>query len=130
MHFLNNLRLITKLALPVTFMLLVTIGLIVLAKSSLDTLDDTTRQIIDVHAARRAIALSVKASVNEATIQEKNLIIETHAEERGRYERRFQEAKTETLSGLDHMISLSDTPARKATNEALKRTVLEFFATQ
>jgi hypothetical protein len=77
MRVLNNLKLITKLAVPVALFIAVTIGLIVFAKSSLDTLARETQLIVDTHAARRSTALSAKANVNDAAIQEKNLIIET-----------------------------------------------------
>ncbi|HYF56434.1 MAG TPA: methyl-accepting chemotaxis protein, partial [Salinarimonas sp.] len=129
MRFLNNLNLVTKLAIPMTVVVLVTVGLIVLAKSSLDGLAQNTQQIIDVHAARRAIALDIKSQVNEATIQEKNIIIETNGETLARYEKLFQAAKQEAIKDLDALIALADTSERKATNEALKRTVAEFFAT-
>lgn len=128
MRFLDNLMLMAKLAIPVTVMIAVIIGLIVLAKTSLDTLAQNTQQIIDVHATRRATALELKAMVNEATIQEKNIIIETNAETLARYEKLFQAAKREASKDLDTLIALADTVERKAMNEDLKRVVTEFFA--
>ncbi|MCD6070277.1 MAG: chemotaxis protein, partial [Microvirga sp.] len=77
MRALNNLKIITKLAIPVIVMMAVTVGLIIFAKSGLDTLAEETQQIVEVHAARRSMALDIKTHVNEAAIQEKNLIIET-----------------------------------------------------
>lgn len=128
MRLLDDLKLITKLAIPVTLLILVTAGIIVLAKSGLDTLDASTGRIIDVHAARRALALDAKGMVNEATIQEKNIIIQTNAETMARSERLYQAAKQEALKDLDALIALADTPERRASNEGLKRTVVEFFA--
>jgi CHASE3 domain sensor protein len=103
-------------------------GLVWLAKSGLDTLAQTSQEIVNVHAARRATALMAKAAVNEATIQEKNVIIETRETEMRAFEKRFQEAKQDAVEALDTLIDLADTPQRRTTNEGLKRTVLEFFA--
>jgi hypothetical protein len=69
MRALNNLKIITKLAIPVIVMMAVTIGLIIFAKAGLDTLAEETQQIVDVHAARRSMALNIKASVSEAACQ-------------------------------------------------------------
>ena len=128
MRALNNLKLITKLAIPVTLMVAITIGLIVFAKISLDTLAHETQQIVDVDATRRSMALDIKAHVNEASIQEKNLIIETRFQEMAVYQKAFTEAKEEALKDLDTLIALADTPERRTTNEKLKRTVEEYFA--
>ncbi|MBJ6127218.1 MCP four helix bundle domain-containing protein, partial [Microvirga splendida] len=128
MRALNNLKIITKLAIPVIVMVAVTIGLIIFAKTGLDTLAEETQQIVDVHAARRSMALDIKAHVNEAAVQEKNLIIETRFQEMAVYEQAFREAKEEALKDLDALIALSDTPERRATNEQLKKIVEDYFA--
>ncbi|HEY8564596.1 MAG TPA: methyl-accepting chemotaxis protein [Beijerinckiaceae bacterium] len=128
MRFLDNLKLITKLAIPAAVVILVTVGVIVLAKSGLDTLAADTQRIVEVHATRRAVALEAKSDVNEASIQEKNIILQTNAERMAYYEQRYREATAESLEGLDRLIAMSDTPERKATNEGLKHTVVEFFA--
>jgi len=128
MRIFANLKLLTKIAIPVTIMVAVTVGLIVLAAGGLNMLARQTQDIINVDAARRSLALAIKASVNEATIQEKNIIIEDREEERANYEKRFRDAKQTALEDLDRLIELSDTPQRRATNEELKRTVEEFFA--
>jgi len=127
MRIFANLKLLTKIAIPVTIMVAVTVGLIVLAAGGLNMLARQTQDIINVDAARRSLALAIKASVNEATIQEKNIIIEDREEERANYEKRFKDAKQAALKDLDNLIELSDTPQRRATNEELKRTVEEFF---
>jgi methyl-accepting chemotaxis protein len=128
MRVLNNLKLITKLAVPVALFIAVTIGLIVFAKSSLDTLASETQLIVDTHAARRSTALSAKANVNDAAIQEKNLIIETRVEQILIYDKRFNDAKEAALRDFDNLIALSDSPDIRSSNEALKKTIEEYFA--
>jgi methyl-accepting chemotaxis protein len=128
MRALNNLKLITKLAIPVALFIAVTIGLIVFAKSSLDTLASETQQIVDIHAARRSTALSAKANVNDAAIQEKNLIIETRVEQILVYDKRFKDAKEAALRDFDSLIALSDSPDIRSSNVALKKTIEDYFA--
>ncbi|MBM1174900.1 MCP four helix bundle domain-containing protein, partial [Microvirga arabica] len=128
MRALNNLNIVIKLAIPVVVMIAVTIGLIFFAKTGLDTLAEETQQIVDLHAARRSMALDIKAHVNEAAIQEKNLIIETRFQEMAIYEQAFREAKAEALKDLDSLIALSDSPERRTANEQLKKVVEDYFA--
>ncbi|WP_114943483.1 methyl-accepting chemotaxis protein [Microvirga calopogonii] len=128
MRALNNRKLITKLTIPVALFIAVTIGLIVFAKSSLDTLAGATQQIVDVQAARRSTALSAKANVNEAAIHEKNLIIETRVEQILVYDELFKKAKDAALKDFDNLVALSDTPEIRSSNEALKQTIEEYFA--
>ncbi|MGF9756202.1 methyl-accepting chemotaxis protein [Microvirga sp. 0TCS3.31] len=128
MRALNNLRIIAKLAIPVIVMMAVTIGLIIFAKTALDSLAHETQQIVDVHVARRSLALNIKAHVNEAAVQEKNLIIETRFQEMAVYEQAFREAKEKALKDLDALIKLADTPERRATNENVKKIVEDYFA--
>ncbi|MBB3016961.1 CHASE3 domain sensor protein, partial [Microvirga lupini] len=125
---MNNLKIITKLAIPVIVMMAVTVSLIIFAKTGLDTLAEETHQIVDVHAARRSLALDIKASVNEAAVQEKNLIIETRFQEMAVYEQAFREAKEEALKGLNDLIALADTPEGRTSSEQLKKIVEDYFA--
>ncbi len=128
MRLLNNLKILAKLAIPLMVVVAVTIGLIVLAKSSLDTLARGTQQIVDVDAARRTLALSIAAKVDEASIQEKNLIIEKRAEELASYEKQFKDAKQAAFKDLDGLIALSDTPEQRAESEGLKQAVQAYIA--
>ena len=77
MKALNNLRLLAKLTIPALLLVAVSTGLILLARSSLSTLDQNTKQIVDASAARAILALQIAFQVDEATIREKNIIIET-----------------------------------------------------
>ena len=128
MRALNNLKIVTKLAIPVIVMMAVAIGLILFAKNGLDTLEGKIQHIVDTNAARRSLALEIKAHVNEAAIQEKNLIIETRFQEMAIYDKAYREAKEATLKDLDALIALSDTPESRAASEQLKKTVEEYFA--
>ena len=59
MRALNNLKLLVKLAIPALLLVVVSTGLILLARSSLSTLDQNTKQIVDASAARAILALQI-----------------------------------------------------------------------
>ncbi len=75
MRFLNNLKLIFKLAIPTAIFVAITIGLVAIAKNGLDSLSADTKELADVETRRLTTLLKINAEVNEATTQEKNLIL-------------------------------------------------------
>ncbi|GEO13040.1 hypothetical protein [Microvirga aerophila] len=113
MRVLNNLKLSMKLAIPVTVFLAITAGLIVLAKTGLDRMAVDTQELVDVDAARLTAILQINAEVNEASIQEKNLILFSASEpERLKSaEAVYQQYKKLAMQHIDELIALSDTPA-------------------
>ncbi|RDI57876.1 methyl-accepting chemotaxis protein [Microvirga subterranea] len=130
MRFLNNLKLLTKLAIPVAIFVAVAAGLIILAKSSLDTMSHGTQHLVDVDAARLTAVLQINTEVNEATIQEKNLIGLTAAEAdrmKSGYDV-YQQYKKQAISRLDTILKLADTPERVAICQNIKDTVLKYFS--
>jgi methyl-accepting chemotaxis protein len=126
-NILNNLRLVAKLAIPVAIFVAITIGLIFMAKTSLDSMSDNTQQLVDVHAARKSAALAAYANVSEATIQEKNIILDYDQARIASASKRYDETKQVALKELDYLTSLSDTSERRALNERLKATVTSYF---
>lgn len=128
MRLLNNLGLITKIAIPAVLLFAVTAGLVSFAKFQLDVLAQTTQQIVDVSAARRALAVQLGSSINEATIQEKNIIIETREQEMRAFVAEFEKARNEALAIADRLIALADTPERRQNNERIKTAAQAYFA--
>jgi methyl-accepting chemotaxis protein len=124
----DNLKLLIKLAVPTTILIAVVAGLIGFADYGLGALADQTQSIINGTAARRAAIQQVEASVNEATIQEKNLILTDDQALMQAYREQYEAAKTEALEKADELISLSADPEKKAVNQGLKTTVEQYFA--
>ena len=129
MQFLNNLRLVAKLAIPVAIVIAITIGLVALAKSGLDSLAADTRELVAVDTARLTTILQINSEVNEASIQEKNLILVSSSEpdRLKSAEAIYQQYKALALQHLDELIGLSGTPERRTVNENLKATVADYF---
>jgi hypothetical protein len=61
MQFLNNLRLVAKLAIPVAIVIAITVGLVALAKSGLDSLAADTRELVAVDTARLTTILQINS---------------------------------------------------------------------
>ena len=128
MKFLDNLKLLVKLAIPSAVLVAVSIWMIVLARGSLDSLDTNTQQIVDHTAQRAVLALQLAVAVDEATIREKNLIIESDSPDRQVLRDQHAEAERAAHKAVDGLIDLSDTPERRAINEKLKELTSQFFS--
>ena len=129
MQFFTNLRLVAKLAVPVTIVIAVTVGLVALAKSDLDSMAADTKELVTVDVARLTTILQINAEVNEASIQEKNLILVSSSEpdRLKSAEAIYQQYKISAMQHLDELIALSGTPERRSVNENLKASVADYF---
>jgi methyl-accepting chemotaxis protein len=125
----DNLKLLVKLAVPTTILVAVVVGLIALADQGLSSLDAETQEIIQGStASRRAAAQNMEAALNEATAQEKNLILADDLGLIKTFKDRYESAKAETLQSADRMISLTTDPKRIEINKALKASMEAYFA--
>ncbi|MGY2047753.1 methyl-accepting chemotaxis protein [Methylobacterium sp. JK268] len=127
-RFLNDLPLIGKLALPVLLMTAVAVALVTLARAQLDGLGDLTRHLVDVSASRAIIAGEVATAVNEATIQEKNILLEHDPEAMHAFQAGFTKAQAAARGGVERLLALSDDPVRRAANEAARQRLDAYFA--
>ncbi|MBZ6079414.1 methyl-accepting chemotaxis protein [Microvirga puerhi] len=128
MRFLNNLRVMTKVAVPVAIFVAVSIGLVVLAKTSLDRLAANTQELVSVDFPRLKTVMALDSKINEATIQEKNILGDRNIEGRGAYGKSYEEAKQSALAELDNLMkSLTSTDSRAAYDD-LKNSIMAYFA--
>jgi methyl-accepting chemotaxis protein len=118
-----NLRLATKLAIPLVLLAAVTIFIVWSARDGLSTLGATMRMIVDYNAPRRALSLTVSNAINGATVSEKNLILAKDAAEQAGFEKQYRDRIAEAHSALEKLISLSDSPQRKAMNEQIRNMI-------
>jgi methyl-accepting chemotaxis protein len=124
---LNNLKILTKLLIPTGIVVAVVLCLVALSALELSGLAAQTQDIVNGTAARRAAAQQIEASVNDATIQEKNLIIVQDPTQQANFKDRYDAAREEALQNADRMIELSSTPERKAINGQLKQVIEDYF---
>ena len=129
MRWFTNLRLLGKLAIPAVLVAMVAAGIVTLAHNTLDRLQRTTQEVVDVRAARVITALQTALAIDEAVISEKNIILETDGPALAAQHKRFEAARERALSGVDRLIALADTDARRTMLGELKATVAGFFTT-
>ncbi|MBX9933449.1 MAG: HAMP domain-containing protein [Methylobacterium sp.] len=125
---LNNLKILAKIAIPALMLIAVSVGLVALSWSSLNSLDQNTQRIVDVTAARAITALEMAYAMDEATIREKNIIIETDGAAMQAQFKLYQEARQDALRAIDRLVTLATTPERRAVNEAIKADLNAFFS--
>jgi uncharacterized protein YgbK (DUF1537 family) len=121
MRALNNLKLLTKLAIPIAIVVAVTAGIILYAKSGMQKMAHDTQKLIEKDVARLTSIIRVNSDVNEASIQEKNVIIYSSADA-DRFkstEQNYQQCKARALDSMKQVIDLADTPERKAATAKL-----------
>ena len=128
MRAFNNLPLLAKLAIPALILVAVAAGLVWMANASLATLEHTTQEIIDVKATRAITALQVSVAVDEAAINEKNIIIETDGAALQKLFATYKDYQATAMAAVDRLVALADTPQRRATNEDLRADLIAYFA--
>jgi methyl-accepting chemotaxis protein len=128
MRLLNNMRLMTKLAVPVTIFVAITVGLIALARTGLETMATDTQELVEIDAARLRMLLQLSGDMNQATIDEKNILADRVVEARPTYATRYEEDKKTTLKAADALIASARTPETRATYESLKALIIGYFA--
>jgi methyl-accepting chemotaxis protein len=124
----RNLRLGTKIAIPAALLLATAVGIVFFARSAIDELEKNTQQIVDVAAVRAVTALQMALAMSNATISEKNIIIQTDAATMAAERQHFQRERTLAYEAIDRLIALADTPARHSANEAIKADMGAYFA--
>lgn len=124
---INNLKIIIKLAIPALILALAAGSVVFVARVNLTTLEENTRHIIDVDSTRAIVALQLEAAVDEAVIQEKNIIIETDAAVMAEHLALFKASKERALAAIDQLIALADSETRRTTNMGIKASLLDFF---
>ena len=107
MRFFNDRKLLTKLAVPIALLVLVTLGVLVLAKHDLDTLAASTAEIVDVRAARRALVPELGMALNDVSVFEKVVILETREEQARVYAARYAKAKADALAATDRLAAIN-----------------------
>ncbi|AWM88745.1 methyl-accepting chemotaxis protein [Microvirga sp. 17 mud 1-3] len=127
MRFLNNSKLLAKLAIPVSIFAAVTVGLILLAMLGLKEMAQETQDLVDFEATRLAVTLQINADVNEVTTQEKNLLAVSNPERIERIEATYNQYKQRTLKRVDELLALADTPERQSAFSGLKSAIVGYF---
>ncbi|WP_207456138.1 methyl-accepting chemotaxis protein [Azospirillum sp. SYSU D00513] len=123
---LSNLPLLGKLALPLAVMLAVVTAIAWQGISGITQLNDAANDGLGRVARRQVVALTIMARANDATVAEKNIIIETDLAIMQASAKDYDAAIREARSLADELVSLSHDPARRAINEGLRDALAAF----
>ncbi|MBB4041261.1 methyl-accepting chemotaxis protein [Microvirga flocculans] len=128
MRFLDNLKLIVKLAIPTFIFVAIAIGLIVIADRGLQHLAQDTQDLVEQEVARQALILQIKAEVNEASTQEKNLILYKDPELIASAGRTYAQQKELVFKQIEQLAALADNQQRQERVANLKAQVETYFS--
>jgi methyl-accepting chemotaxis protein len=128
MRILRNAKIIVKVASPLVILALVAAGLAFYSYATLKNLSQQTVNIVDVQAARLESILSIRINVNEASVQARNIILETREQEMAGYKSRYDTATKAALDGVERLMALADTPERKAVPVKLRDALGDLIA--
>ena len=121
-----NLKLLSKLATPVTILVAVTCGIVWTSLSGIKELSTDSEYALNVTAARREGQLNIAQYVAEATVQAKNAILDPGAEAIRGYDEAFKKGVDLAKADIDKPISLADTPQRRTVTEDEGKLLLAY----
>nr|WP_171015464.1 HAMP domain-containing methyl-accepting chemotaxis protein [Methylobacterium sp. L1A1] len=127
MTIVADTRILLKVVLPFGFLVATSIGSVIVAGQTLDTVVDRIRHLTDVQAVRQENILRTQITLAEATIQNRNIIIETDFEKKGDHKIRQEKAIQAAYAAIDRLIELSDDSERRAYNQEMRRSAQTFF---
>ncbi|WP_053078490.1 HAMP domain-containing protein [Methylobacterium tarhaniae] len=128
MRAFNDLPLIAKLALPAALVFLVASGLVGLARSGLDAMGRTTREIVDLRTNRAVAAQRVANAVAEAAITQKSVIIEGSDDVRQDLARQHRAAEEHAAAEADRLLSLAGDDDERRQDEAARAGIADYLA--
>ncbi|SEP51274.1 Methyl-accepting chemotaxis protein [Methylobacterium sp. ap11] len=129
MNFARDAKFLLKIALPFAVMIAIGAGLITYSAAVMQHLSQQTARIADVQAARLDALVHVRGGIAEATVMDRNMLLERDPQTQARFKTHQQAGMIEAREAIERLVALSDTPERRAFNEAFRRDVESFFAT-
>ncbi len=127
MKALGNLSLLVKIAIPLIVTTLVSVGLVAYARSALTDLAHGTRAITQKQAARQAHILNLQIAVTEATVQNRNILIETDPAKMSGFQAKQAKAIQASYAALDRLVALEDSAERTAANQQIRAALDEYY---
>ncbi len=127
MKIVANSRILVKVAVPLGLLVAASIGSVTYAGRTLDGLAEQTRHLTDVQAVRQESILRTQIGITEATIQNRNIIIETDRSKMDAYKAKQDTAIQATFAAIDTQIGLSEEPQRRALNQAMRQSAETYF---
>ncbi|MHC2018188.1 methyl-accepting chemotaxis protein [Methylobacterium sp. CM6247] len=127
MKFIGHLSVMLKIAVPLTLMGLMAIGLVVYARASLNSVLEQTNHFADVATVRQESYLRAQLHATDAALLSRNIVVETQQEVMNQYKARYDGATKAALVYVDKLIALAETPERRKIGHDLRQMVETYF---
>ena len=124
----TDLTLVQKLTPPLALLALVLGGIVWGARGALDEMELTTLRVIDVTSERIVTAVGIARDLNEASLQEKNVILRDAGDEAASALATFRRSIGRAQAGADRLIALADSDERLAQNKRIRAAVDHYAA--
>jgi len=123
---LSNMPLLGKLALPLSILLAVVVAIVWQSYVGINSLNDATNDALERTTRRQAAALTISAKLNEATVAEKNIIIETEDAAMQAQVKIYEAAVKAAKAEADILVELSANAERRVINKSLRDTIDDY----
>ena len=127
MKFIGHLSVMLKIAVPLTLMGLMAIGLVVYARASLNSVLEQTNHFADVATVRQESYLRAQLHATDAALLSRNIVVETQQEVMNQYKARYDGATKTALVYVDKLIALAETPERRKIGHDLRQMFETYF---
>ncbi|GJD66836.1 methyl-accepting chemotaxis protein [Methylobacterium frigidaeris] len=124
---LNNLSFLAKMAIPLSFTVIISVGLVSFAREELGNLAEQTQHIIDVEVDRLADIMNIQLSLSEAVIQNRNLLLEKRRERLSTHKERQDAAIKASYEALNKLSALAENAERRAANDGLRKAMDTYY---
>ncbi|CAA2100238.1 Methyl-accepting chemotaxis protein 4 [Methylobacterium bullatum] len=124
----NNLSLLVKIIIPLVLTAAISAGLVAYARYSMGRIAEQTQEIVKIQSARQNHALTLQIGVTEATVQNRNILLELDAKKMEGYKVRQDAAIKSARDAQASLAKLADTPERAARNATMRDAIDAYFA--
>ena len=128
MKLVNRASVLAKIAVPLAALGILTIGLVLYARTKLEAVAEQTRYVVEVLSARQDAYLRLQAGITDAALQTRIIVAETEATAMSRAKALFDTATEGADRSTERLIALADSPERRRINEDLRASTKAYFA--
>ena len=127
MRLFRHLSLLIKIIIPLTLTALIAGGLVAYARHSMAVMATQTQEIVHIQTARQRHVLNLQIGITEATLQSRNILLETDPSKMPSYTIKQEAAIRSAREAQASLVRLADTPERVAVNDRLRDDVDAYF---
>ena len=124
---LANQKLLVKLSLPITLLVMVIIAIIATTMTGIGSMKDSSDKV-STNSRRGLLFMSLERDIGLAGVATREAIIETADDAIKAAVERYKKSLSDCLSDMDEISKLADNDERRARNKEIRETILTFDA--